>query len=149
MFVALRRSPAARDRAVEPRCPTVLRAPRREGGVTQRPLLSAVGSVLSLIVLSPGSAARAQERTQSPPIDLPTDAAMHPSANTEWWYWSGRVADAAGHTFSIEVIFLKRFDVQHYYPDAPYPALYRADVAITDENGAALPQRHDLHLAGA
>ena len=43
------------------------------------------------------------------------------------------MADAAGHTFSIEVIFLKRFDVQHYYPDAPYPALYRADVAITDE----------------
>ena len=32
------------------------------------------------------------------PITFPADAAMHPSANVEWWYFVGHLADPAGRT---------------------------------------------------
>jgi predicted secreted hydrolase len=69
----------------------------------------------------------------TPPLHLPADAAMHPDAQTEWWYCTGRVAAAAGQTYGVDVTFIKRFAVQRYFPDAPYDALYRDDVALTDE----------------
>jgi predicted secreted hydrolase len=39
------------------------------------------------------------------PITFPSDAAMHPSANVEWWYFVGHLADATGHTYGFEVTF--------------------------------------------
>lgn len=99
------------------------------------PLASAVQAPLAPSMYAWGDARLAS------PIHLPADAAMHPFAHTEWWYCTGRVTDAAGHSYGVEVAFVKRFSVQQYYPDAPYNALYRTDVAITDESA------HQFHDA--
>ncbi len=91
-------------------------------------------AVLAAVVVT-GTIAASSPRTAAaaPRITLPADAAMHPWANTEWWYNSGHLVDAAGRAYGVEIVFLKRANLQHYYPDAPYDTLYRADVAITDE----------------
>lgn len=78
---------------------------------------------------APGSAQLPAHR----PIRFPDDAAMHPSAGTEWWYYVGHLADNAGHTYGFEVTFFKFSGLKRYMPAAGIDTVYRTDVAVTDE----------------
>ena len=67
------------------------------------------------------------------PITFPADAAMHPSADVEWWYFVGHLADADGHTYGFEVTFFKFSGLHRYFPASSVDVAFRTDVAITDE----------------
>ena len=67
------------------------------------------------------------------PITFPADAAMHPSANVEWWYFVGHLADTAGHTYGFEVTFFKFSGLRRHFPASSVDVAFRTDVAITDE----------------
>lgn len=67
------------------------------------------------------------------PVTFPTDAAMHPAAPVEWWYYVGHLADAHGHSYGVEVTFFKFSGLRRYIPASSVDTVYRTDVAITDE----------------
>ena len=67
------------------------------------------------------------------PITFPADAAMHPSADVEWWYFVGHLADTAGHNYGFEVTFFKFAGLRRYFPGSSVDVAFRTDVAITDE----------------
>lgn len=67
-------------------------------------------------------------------ISLPADAAMHPSAETEWWYVVGHLHDRAGHAFGYEIVTFKFANLKRYVASATTTTVYRTDVALTDEH---------------
>lgn len=66
------------------------------------------------------------------PVRLPADAAMHPDAQTEWWYFTGHLRDAAGRRFGFE---FTTFKLSGFGPQgaAEGSRAYKLDFAITDE----------------
>lgn len=69
----------------------------------------------------------------SQPIRLPRDAAAHPNAQTEWWYVTGHLADAQGHTYGFETTFFRLGGIKQIVSGAPSDTILRTDVAVTDE----------------
>jgi predicted secreted hydrolase len=67
------------------------------------------------------------------PIRLPADAAMHPAAPNEWWYFTGHLRDSAGHAYGFELVTFKLGNARQLDPLLPVKTLYRIDLAITDE----------------
>lgn len=39
------------------------------------------------------------------PVQLPRDLAAHPDFKTEWWYWTGHLADEGGRAYGFELVF--------------------------------------------
>jgi predicted secreted hydrolase len=39
------------------------------------------------------------------PVQLPRDLVAHPDFKTEWWYWTGHLADEGGREFGFELVF--------------------------------------------
>ncbi|HWE62813.1 MAG TPA: lipocalin-like domain-containing protein [Chloroflexota bacterium] len=68
------------------------------------------------------------------PIRLPADARMHPGAQNEWWYFTGHLRDARGHTYGFELTNFKFSGIRKLDPFSPVDTLYRIDFAITDEH---------------
>src|SRR5579862_4420722 len=67
------------------------------------------------------------------PITLPADARMHADAPNEWWYFTGHLADNHGQHYGFELTTFRLSGLRHYDSFLPYDALYRIDLAITDE----------------
>jgi len=91
-------------------------------------LLAAVTLGLTLTAAAPALGASFPHA-----IHLPADAAMHPTATTEWWYVVGHLADRNGHTYGFETSAIKASGLRRYIPASPIDTAYRSDVAITDE----------------
>lgn len=91
-----------------------------------------VGMMVSLMMaaLAPGAHAATPRFA---PIALPADAAMHPNAPNEWWYFTGHLHDPSGRTFGFELVSFKFTNLRKTIPLAPFDTLYRSDLAITDE----------------
>ncbi len=66
-------------------------------------------------------------------VALPADARMHPDAQTEWWYFTGHLRDAAGRAFGFELVTFKLQGLKTVFPLSPVDEGYRLDFAITDE----------------
>jgi predicted secreted hydrolase len=99
----------------------------------QRGFLCQVGLLVALIwtVCAPGAQAASSGLA---PITMPADAAMHPQAPNEWWYFTGHLHDAQGRTFGFELVDFKFMDLKKSLPLSPFDTLYRIDLAITDEH---------------
>src|SRR6185369_13090783 len=41
------------------------------------------------------------------PLVFPRDYGSHPAYRTEWWYVTGRVNDAAGNAYGVQVTFFR------------------------------------------
>ncbi|MCA1580907.1 MAG: carotenoid 1,2-hydratase [Acidobacteria bacterium] len=41
------------------------------------------------------------------PLAFPRDHGSHPSAAIEWWYYTGNLADAAGHAYGFQLTFFR------------------------------------------
>jgi predicted secreted hydrolase len=71
-------------------------------------------------------------KASTPVVSLPQDESPHPSASTEWWYFTGRLTgtDIFGksHSYGFELIFV-RSNVLNLEPTV---ALYNGQFAITD-----------------
>jgi predicted secreted hydrolase len=71
-------------------------------------------------------------RASTPAVSLPQDESPHPSASTEWWYFTGHLTgkDIFGksHSYGFEVVFV-RSNLANVEPVA---ALYNGQFAVTD-----------------
>lgn len=90
-------------------------------------------ALLSLLLSIPATPALARTAPAPRAVRLPADAAMHPAAGVEWWYYVGHLSDAAGHTYGFETTFFKFSGLQRFFPASPVNTAFRSDVAITDE----------------
>jgi predicted secreted hydrolase len=91
---------------------------------------------------------------------FPADHGPHPDYRTEWWYYTGNLADARGRRFGFQFTI---FRVALAPPDAVAPArssawatdqAYFAHLALSDVDGHRFVARHDtargaVGLAGA
>jgi predicted secreted hydrolase len=77
---------------------------------------------------------------------LPRDAAMHPGAQTEWWYFTGHLHDASGHSFGFEMVTFKFQGLRASDPRSPSDTGYRLDLAITDDTARAFTSQVDYIL---
>ncbi len=72
------------------------------------------------------------------PFQFPLDYGAHPDFQTEWWYYTGNLADSAGRRFGFEFTIFRRA----LSPTAPARQsewatnqIYFADLALTDVQG--------------
>lgn len=94
----------------------------------------AVGGEVSLeSVLGARDVAGYERATGVPQLSFPRDHGPHDGFRTEWWYWTGNVADDAGRAFGFELVFFRQ-------------ALHPMDASTTRD--AALASR-ELVLAHA
>jgi predicted secreted hydrolase len=69
---------------------------------------------------------------------FPTDHFSHPDFRTEWWYYTGNVADAKGKRFGFELVFFRHGTKRD---DRQNPSVWRVDdiylahAALTDIDG--------------
>lgn len=82
-------------------------------------------------------------------LHFPRDHGSHPQFRTEWWYVTGRVADAAGNGYGVQVTFFRsRPRVAEANPSAFAPRqLVLAHAALADPRHGRL--RHDQRAARA
>ncbi len=84
-------------------------------------------------------------RVVAHPVAFPADTFAHAAAGVEWWYFVGHLADAAGHTYGFESTFFKFAGLRRY--GSIVDALYRTDVAISDESNRRFPHAITYALA--
>jgi len=70
-------------------------------------------------------------------FEFPRDHGPHEGHRTEWWYYTGNVADAAGRTFGFQLTFFRRALEAQEGPQGPVSAwrtrqVWLAHAAITD-----------------
>lgn len=108
-------------------------------------------NVVSFLAESPDQAGFA--RAMAPrPIAFPGDAGPHPAYQTEWWYYTGNLADAAGARYGFQLTFFRRA----LAPAAPKrPSawgtnqVYLAHFAVTDVAGGAFHSAERLARGAA
>ena len=83
--------------------------------------------------------------------DLPRDHGAHPGYRTEWWYFTGVLADEKGHRFGYQLTFF-RVGVRQRAETADNPwsvtDLYLAHAALTDVSGGLFLWRERLSRTG-
>ncbi|MCE9592796.1 MAG: carotenoid 1,2-hydratase [Planctomycetes bacterium] len=98
------------------------------------------------------------ERALEPrPFEFPRDHGPHPTFQTEWWYFTGHLADASGRRFGFELTFFRRaLAVDAPTSPSAWAArdVYMAHFALTDEAGDRFRaderfERGTLELAGS
>ena len=95
-------------------------------------------------------------------LSFPADHGPHPGYRTEWWYYTGNLADADRHRYGFQLTFFRfRLEPPAGRKDWPEPAsawrtdqVYMAHAALTDITGerhlqAERMSRPVLSLAGA
>ena len=81
---------------------------------------------------------------------FPRDHFEHPEFRTEWWYYTGNVADASGRRFGFELVF---FRVGERHPQTnrsmwSVQDLYLAHAALTDVAGRRFRYYERLNRSG-
>jgi predicted secreted hydrolase len=75
----------------------------------RRPAAPAAYSANVVDFLSDASGQAGFARVTAPrPIVFPADAGPHPAYQTEWWYYTGNLADAAGRRYGFQLTFFRR-----------------------------------------
>jgi predicted secreted hydrolase len=81
----------------------------------------------------PGFARAAPDR----PLQFPADHGAHPDYQTEWWYYTGNLEDAAGRVFGYQLTFFRRAlrpPAELSARSSPWAAnqIYMAHLTLTD-----------------
>jgi predicted secreted hydrolase len=107
--------------------------------------------------LGPPTLASYARATAPRPFTFPVDHGPHPEYRTEWWYWTGNVADASGRHFGFQLTFFRRALAPSGERRASAWAatqVYMAHFALTDSTARRFSAhqrlvREALGLAGA
>lgn len=82
-------------------------------------------------------------------FEFPRDYFDHPAYETEWWYATGNVRDAAGHRFGFELTFFRQGVSRDANPSAWYVHdLYMAHFALSDVTGGHYYHTERLNRSG-
>lgn len=71
---------------------------------------------------------------------FPRDHGAHPEYRTEWWYFTGTLADAAGRRYGYQLTFFRQgVAFEALQPENPWSVrdLYLAHLALTDASGGS------------
>src|SRR5205085_6078299 len=68
---------------------------------------------------------------------FPRDHFEHPEFRTEWWYYTGNVADTAGKRYGFELVFFRQGERHGSVGKSTWEVqdLYVAHAALTDVTG--------------
>jgi predicted secreted hydrolase len=93
-------------------------------------------AIVSVIAMSiPAEEAPTEAATSGTArVHLPRDDAMHPWADSEWWYVVGHLRDARGHRYGYEAVAFRFAHLKRLLPYDSLDTVYRADTAVTDED---------------
>jgi predicted secreted hydrolase len=83
--------------------------------------------------------------------EFPRDHFNHPEFQTEWWYYTGNVHDAAGHRYGFELVFFRHGEGRASGGGASawrVDDLYVAHFAITDIDARRFRYVHRINRAG-
>jgi predicted secreted hydrolase len=103
-----------------------------------QPQLASANVVASLSGPADEAFARAYEPM---PFTFPADHGAHPEYKTEWWYYTGNLADATGNQYGYQLTFFRSAltpDAPERQSDLATNQIYMAHFALTDGNA----QRH-------
>ena len=108
--------------------------------------------VALLIVLLLAATGRAADYAIARPgyrFEFPRDYFNHPAYETEWWYTTGNVRDAAGHRFGFELTFFRQA-VSREASASPWYVhdLYMAHFALSDVTGRRYFHTERLNRSG-
>ena len=70
------------------------------GGPSEQPAAPAAASVAGL--LGNGEVTGYAQALALRPFSFPADHGPHPAFRSEWWYWTGNLSDASGHSFGYQ-----------------------------------------------
>jgi len=107
---------------------------------THRSTITSSGAIALALILAACLAACGTSKAVTPShnprvlIHLPHDAAMHPSAQTEWWYVVGHLVGPGGRRFGFETTVFKLHHVRVSRLNQTI-SLDRTDVALSDLGG--------------
>ena len=109
-------------------------------------------SAALLMVLLLAATGRAADYTIARPgyrFEFPRDYYNHPAYETEWWYTTGNVRDAAGHRFGFELTFFRQA-VSREASASPWYVhdLYMAHFALSDVTGGHYYHTERLNRSG-
>lgn len=93
-----------------------------------------------------GKAGDLRDGTEHDPVCLPRDLAAHPSAQTEWWYYTGHAVTDNGRELGFELVFFKRRTDMDKFSVVPVRLLgnpfYFAHFAVTDKTNRRFQFAH-------
>jgi predicted secreted hydrolase len=84
-------------------------------------------------------------------FSFPRDHFEHPDYRTEWWYYTGNVADAKGSRFGFELVFFRQGQRRGADPNESawrIDDMYLAHAALTQVNGRRFFYDERLNRAG-
>jgi predicted secreted hydrolase len=81
---------------------------------------------------------------------FPRDNFNHPDFQTEWWYYTGNVKSATGHTFGFQMTFFRQAVDRSPKTDSPWALsdLYLAHLALSDIDNQLFYHRERLNRQG-
>jgi predicted secreted hydrolase len=83
-------------------------------------------------------------------FQFPRDHFAHPDFRTEWWYYTGNVQAADGHSYGFELVFFRQGE--HRDPDNPsawrVDDVYLAHLALSDNAGGPFRYATRLNRGG-
>lgn len=91
-----------------------------------------------VVALSGGSTEGFAKATTVKPMEFPAEHGPHPDFQTEWWYFTGNLADAAGERFGFQLAIFRRALSPAIDPRGSAWAtnqVYFADFALTNVGG--------------
>ena len=87
-------------------------------------------------------------------FEFPRDHFSHPAYQTEWWYYTGNLRSADGHSYGFELTFFRQAVPSPHPSDLSQDAvwkpdqLYLAHLAFSDINGRSFYHTERLNRAG-
>jgi predicted secreted hydrolase len=102
------------------------------GCADQSPHFASASVVESMSGAADAAFARAYEPVE---FQFPRDHGAHPEYRTEWWYYTGNLADAAGHAFGYQLTFFRSAltpSLPARRSDLATNQVYMAHFALTD-----------------
>src|SRR5215210_3427651 len=99
-----------------------------------------------------GPASTLRDGTEHAGVELPRDLYAHAEAQTEWWYYTGRMQTESGRRFGFELVFFKRRTDLDRFGVVPLRLianpLYLAHFAVTDESRRSFRYAHRKSTGG-
>lgn len=113
-----------------------------------RPLLTAALALLQVPTHTPDGFRVPQAGHR---FTFPRDHGSHPDFRTEWWYWTGHLADAKGRRFGFQLTFFRQASPRAAWKGSAAwrsDQLHLAHAALTDIDGKRFRVEERLDRAG-
>ncbi len=105
---------------------------------------------LMLLVIAAAASAQYQQALPGYGYQFPRDHFDHPDYRTEWWYYTGNLKAADGHSFGFELTFFRQGVNRRTAAASDWDVrdIYLAHLALSDLDGGHFYHTERLNRAG-